>query len=82
MKIREEEINASQSKIHKLLFNREIGWQEIIFDLINSDQLDPWNIDIVVLTDRFFQKIEKYEELDFFVSSKVLLAASLLSRIN
>jgi len=74
--------NIKQEQIHDLLFNREIGWQEIIYDLINTEQLDPWDIDIVILTDKFFQKIEELEELDFFVSSKVLLAASLLVRIK
>jgi len=75
-------LHTNQEQVHDLLFNRQMGWQEIIYDLINTDQLDPWNIDIVILTERFFEKIEEYEELDFFVSSKVLLAASLLLRIK
>ncbi len=65
-----------------MLFNREIGWQEIIYDLINTEQLDPWDIDISILTDKYLQKIQELEEADFFVSSKVLLAASLLLRIK
>jgi len=77
-----EENNTSQEQIHDLLFNREIGWQEIIYDLIHTEQLDPWDIDIVVLSDKFLEKAAKYEETDFFVTSKVLLAASLLLRIK
>ncbi len=72
---------AQQEQIHGILFNREIGWQEIIYDLINTEQLDPWNINITILTDRYMVKIRELEE-DFFVSSKVLLAASLLLRIK
>jgi len=64
------------------LFNREIGWQEIIYDLINTEQLDPWDINITVLTDKYLKKIQNLEETDFFVSSKVLLAAALLLRIK
>lgn len=82
MQQKKEELTTNQSQVHDILFNREIGWQEIIYDLINTDRLDPWNIDIVLLTDRFFEKMEEYEELDFFISSKVLLAASLLLRIK
>ena len=82
-----EEIDSSknsvkQDQIHDLLFNREIGWQEIIYDLINTEQLDPWDIDITVLTEGYLQKIQNLEEADFFVSSKVLLAAALLLRIK
>jgi len=71
-----------QEEIHELLFNREIGWQEIIYDLINTEQLDPWDVNITILTDKYLEKISKLEEADFFVSSKVLLAAALLLRIK
>lgn len=74
--------NVKQEQIHDLLFGRELGWQEIIYDLINTEQLDPWDINIVILTDGYLAKIENLEEADFFVSSKVLLAAALLLRIK
>jgi segregation and condensation protein A len=75
-------INVKQEEIHDLLFSREIEWQEIIYDLINTEQLNPWDIDLIVLTERYFQKIAEMEEGDFFISSKVLLAASFLLRIK
>jgi len=74
--------NVKQEQMHDLLFGRELGWQEIIYDLINTEQLDPWDINITVLTDSYLKKIENLEEADFFVSSKVLLAAALLLRIK
>jgi len=74
--------SVGQEQIHDLLFSKEIGWQEIIYDLINTEQLDPWNIDITVLSDGFLKKIEVLEEADFFISGKVLFAAALLLRIK
>ena len=79
---KEEKESVKQEQIHDLLFNRELGWQEIIYDLINTEQLDAWNINIVLLTDRYLERIRDMKETDFFVSSKVLLAASLLLRIK
>ncbi len=79
---KEERKSVKQEQIQDLLFNREIGWQEIIYDLINTEQLDPWDIDIIVLSEKYLDKIRQLEEADFFVSSKVLLAASLLLRIK
>jgi segregation and condensation protein A len=76
------EISVKQEQMHDLIFSREIGWQEIIYDLINTEQLDPWDINITILTDKYLQKIQQLEESDFFVSSKVLLAAALLLRIK
>ena len=75
-------INVKQEEIQDLIFSREIGWQDIIYDLINTEQLNPWDIDLIVLTEKYFQKIQEMEENDFFVSSKVLLAASFLLRIK
>ncbi len=74
--------SIKQEQIHNILFNRELGWQEIIYDLINTEQLDPWDINIIILTENFLKKIHELEEADFFVSSKVLLAAALLLRIK
>ncbi len=79
---KEEKPSIKQEQIHNILFSREIGWQEIIYDLINTEQLDPWNINIIILTNGYLDKIQNLEEADFFVSSKVLLAASLLLRIK
>ncbi len=79
---KEQKNSVKQEQIHDLLFNRELGWQEIIYDLINTEQLDPWDIDIIILSDKYLEKITDIEEADFFVSSKVLLAASLLLRIK
>lgn len=74
--------NIKQQQIQDILFNKEIGWQEIIYDLINTEQLDPWDINIILLTNKYLEKIQKLEQADFFISSKVLLAAALLLRIK
>lgn len=76
------EVHTHQEQIHSIVFSREIGWQEIIYDLINTEQLDPWNVDITVLTNMYIKKIQEFEDEDYFISSKVLLAAALLLRIK
>lgn len=71
-----------QEQIHGLLFVEKIGWREIIHELINTNQLDPWDIDICILTNKFLDKVRELEEANFFISSQVLLAASLLLRFK
>src|SRR4030042_683888 len=73
---------VGHEQIHSLLFVEKIGWKEIIHELINTEQLDPWDIDICILTNRFLDKVRKLEEANFFISSQVLLAASLLLRFK
>jgi segregation and condensation protein A len=82
MKEDNQKDSVNQEEVHDLLFSRELGWKEIIHDLINTEQLDPWNINIIILTDKYLDKIQQLEQTDFFVSSKVLLAAALLLRIK
>lgn len=75
-------IKVGQAQIEDLLFGEQLSWQTIIYDLINTEQLDPWDLDLVVLTNSFLEKVKGLEETNFFVSSKVLLATSLLLRLK
>lgn len=72
----------SQDQLYDILTSKEASWQAIIYELIQTEQLDPWDIDITLLAQKYLEKIRKLEETNFFVSSKVLLAASLLLRIK
>src|SRR3989344_8359762 len=82
IKKRSEISKIGQEQIHRLLFGEKLSWQAIIYDLINTEQLDPWDIDLAILSVKFLEKVRKLEEANFFVSSKVLFAASLLLRIK
>ena len=74
--------DVGQEQIQDLLFSDKLSWQSIIYDLINTEQLNPWNIDVGLLSSRYLAKIKEFEEANFFISSKVLLATSLLLRIK
>ena len=74
--------SVGQEQIQGLLFGEKLSWQAIIYDLINTEQLDPWDIDICLLANKFLDRVRLLEEANFFVSSKVLLATSLLLRIK
>lgn len=69
-------------ELYTLLTSREVSWQAIIYDLIQSEQLDPWDIDLTKLTRAYLEKIKELEEASFLISSKILLAAAILLRIK
>ena len=73
---------VGQEQIHDLLFGEKLSWQALIYELVNTQQLDPWDIDISLLAERFLERVRALEEANFFISSKVLFAASLLLRIK
>lgn len=78
----ERKPRVGQEQIHGLLFSEQLSWQAIIYDLINTEQLDPWDIDLVLLSSKYLERIRELEEANLFISSKVLFAASLLLRIK
>jgi len=77
---RDDRIN--QNQFFDLITGEDLNWQTIIYDLIKTEQLDPWDIDIKLLAERYIKIIQQLEEGNFFVSSKVLLACSLLLRLK
>ncbi|MCK4997379.1 segregation/condensation protein A [Candidatus Pacearchaeota archaeon] len=78
-----EEMNRiNQEQFFDLISGNELGWQVILYDLIKTEQLDPWDIDLATLADKYIEIIQLMEDADFFVSSKILLACSLLLRLK
>ncbi|RME54763.1 hypothetical protein D6777_02780 [Candidatus Woesearchaeota archaeon] len=60
----------------------EITWQSIIMDLIKTEQMNPWDVDISLLTQEYLKRVKELKKTNFFVSGKVLLAAALLVKIK
>jgi segregation and condensation protein A len=79
--VSEEE--KGHEKILDIILNKdEITWQTIIYDLINSEEMDPWNVDISLLTQKYIEMVKTLKDHDFRLSGKVLLAAALLLKIK
>ena len=74
--------HPQQVQVYDIIDKNDPSWQTIIYDLINSEQLDPWNIDITHLCKGYLARIQEMQENNFFVSSKALLVAALLLRIK
>jgi len=55
---------------------------EILVSMAESGEIDPWNIDIVEVTDRFLGELERMKALDLRISGRTLFFASLLLRMK
>lgn len=72
-----------QDRIYSILVEQnEISWKTIILDLINSEQMDPWDVDVSQLTQKYIEKVRELKEQSLKVGGKVVLAASMLLRIK
>lgn len=75
--------DKSQDKIFSLLVEQnEISWKAIIMDLISTEQMNPWDVNISLLTEKYIDRLNHMKEQDLKVGGKVLLAASILLRIK
>lgn len=73
----------SQEQLYDMLISKELSWQAILYDLIRTEQLDPWDIDIGILAEKYLERLQILQQENvFFLSSKVLLAAALLLKIK
>jgi segregation and condensation protein A len=55
---------------------------EILVGLAERGEIDPWNIDIIEVTDRFLNELERRRELNLQVSGRTLFYAATLIRMK
>lgn len=55
---------------------------EILVGMAERGDVDPWNIDIVEITDRFLAELEKRRQLDLRISGRTLFYAATLLRMK
>lgn len=72
-----------QQKIFDLLLQQEdVTWKTLIYDLVKTEQMDPWDVNITLLTQKYIQVIKEMHEHDLKISGKILLAAAVLLKIK
>lgn len=55
---------------------------EILAGMAERGEVDPWNIDIVDVTDRFLAEVDRRKELDLRISGRTLFYAACLLRLK
>ncbi|MFA5331690.1 MAG: segregation/condensation protein A [Methanoregula sp.] len=55
---------------------------EILVGLAERGEIDPWNIDIIEVTDRFLKELERCRQLNLQISGRTLFFASTLLRMK
>lgn len=73
----------TQTRLFDIIFNEdEITWKTMIYKLVKEEGMDPWNIEISSLAQKFLLMLKELKKMDFRVSGKVILAAAILLRIK
>jgi len=72
-----------QDNIFEMLLQEDdVKWQTLIYELVRTKKVDPWDVDLTVFTKEYIKMIDKLKELNFRVSGKVVLAAAILLKLK
>lgn len=71
-------------RIFNIIFSKadEVTWQSILYELVKTEQMDPWDIDVSIISQKYIDMLRSLKEHDFRVSGKVLLAAAILLKMK
>ncbi len=64
------------------LITSEYSWEQVIYKIIAWEGLDPWNLNLQILSMSFVKYLLKVNELDFKVPAKYLIIAAVLLRMK
>ncbi len=72
-----------QEKLFQIIFEQDdVTWQTMLLELVKQEGMDPWDIDVSLLTRRYIGMLKQLKEVNFRVSGKVVLAAAILLKIK
>ena len=70
-----------EENILKMIMEKE-SWEEVIYHIVSLENINPWDVDLVKLTESFLKFIKNIEELDFRIPAKVVFVAAILLRLK
>ncbi len=57
-------------------------WKDILIELVHKNQLDPWNVDIIYVVDKYVETVRSMKIQDLRVPANIILAAAILVRLK
>ena len=74
-----QEYIRPEDRIYAIATNRdELDWKGFLYNLINREGLNPWDVDLSILTHTYLNELKKVSDVDFDISGKLLTIAVFL----
>lgn len=78
--IPKEAQDESQNILKKIL--EKESWEDVIYYIVSVENIDPWNVDLVRLTDSFMKFVRGARELDFRIPAKIVFVSAILLKLK
>lgn len=72
---------VEEENLLKMILEKE-SWEEIIYQIVSLEQIDPWDVDLIKLTEGFLRFIRSSKQLDFRIPAKIVFVAAILLRLK
>ncbi len=69
-------------ELYQLILDDDLGWEHAITSIIREEKMDPLNIDLVKITDRFIALVASLRNLDFRFGGKFVYTAAILLKLK
>ncbi len=76
------QIQTTESSIDLGNFVSEGTWKDLLVELVKKNKLDPWNVDIVDIVDKYIEAVKTLKIMDLRIPANIILAASILLRFK
>ncbi|MEK6959013.1 MAG: ScpA family protein [archaeon] len=74
----EAEYERDYSKMDLVDLIDQPAWKTILLDLVQSEKMDPWDIDVIALAEKYIKKINELESTNLRVPANAILACAIL----
>ena len=69
-------------ELYNVIISDNLTWEGLIRDIVRDEEMNPWDINITQLSVRFASEIKKMKNVDFRMSGKFILTASILLKMK
>ena len=57
-------------------------WKEFLIELVNSNQMNPWEVDLIEIANTYLKRVRELRSMDLRIPANVILASALLLRFK
>lgn len=75
-------IETEKDRIDLSMLVAEATWKDILIELVKNNELDPWNIDIVEIVNKYIEAVKSFKVMDLRIPANIILAAAVLLRLK
>jgi len=74
----ESEFERDYSKMDLVDLIDQPAWKTILLDLVETEKMNPWDIDVILLAEKYIKKINELEGNNLRVPANAILACAIL----